>query len=229
METVLSIQPRVSAAASGKTPDEIVMDMASAFAEQVPELLEEAAGNQEHFTLTEEGNMMSLSIVLLQEMAKFNILLKKISSTLHELKKAIQGLAVMSQDLDEMYLAFQNNVLPSVWKSVSYSSLKPLSSWFKDMISRVAFIREWLNNKAPLSYWMSGFYFPQGFLTGVLQTHARQYKIPIDSLSFKFKVLALEKDKLQSSPEVHLNLFRTACTLTDCSLTVRDGTPNKIT
>lgn len=43
---------------------------------------------------------MSLSIVLLQEMAKFNILLRKISSTLHELKKAIQGLAVMSQDLD---------------------------------------------------------------------------------------------------------------------------------
>jgi dynein heavy chain len=149
--------------------------------------------------------MMSLSIVLLQEMTKFNILLRKITSTLHELKKAIQGLAVMSQDLDEMYLAFQNNMLPSVWKSVSYSSLKPLSSWFKDMIARVNFIREWLNNKAPLSYWMSGFYFPQGFLTGVLQTHARQYKIPIDSLSFKFKVLALEKDKLQSSPEVMIN------------------------
>lgn len=46
METVLSIQPRVSAAASGKTPDEIVMDMATAFAEQVPELLDEAGGNQ---------------------------------------------------------------------------------------------------------------------------------------------------------------------------------------
>lgn len=53
MDTILSIQPRVSAAASGKTPDEIVMDMATAFAEQVPELLDEAGGNQEHFTLTE--------------------------------------------------------------------------------------------------------------------------------------------------------------------------------
>lgn len=29
METILSIQPRVSAAASGKSPDEIVMDMAT--------------------------------------------------------------------------------------------------------------------------------------------------------------------------------------------------------
>lgn len=41
--------------------------------------------------------MRSLSIVLLQEMAKFNILIRKMSSTLEELKKAIQGLAVMSQ------------------------------------------------------------------------------------------------------------------------------------
>ena len=65
-------------------------------------------------------------------------------------------------------------------------------------------------NKAPLSYWMSGFYFPQGFLTGVLQTHARQYKIPIDTLSFKFKVMPIEKDKLVGSPEVHYLLFRMA-------------------
>lgn len=36
METILSIQPRVSAAASGKTPDEIVMEMATQFATLVP-------------------------------------------------------------------------------------------------------------------------------------------------------------------------------------------------
>jgi len=48
---------------------------------------------------------------------------------------------------------------------------------------------------------MSGFYFPQGFLTGVLQAHSRLYKIPIDTLSFKFKVLAIEnKEKLTAQP-----------------------------
>ena len=85
--------------------------------------------------------MMSLSIVLLQEMSKFNILIRKMNSTLNELKRAIQGLAVMSQELDEMYLAFQNNMLPGIWKKVSYSSLKPLSSWFKDLLARVNFLR----------------------------------------------------------------------------------------
>lgn len=96
------------------------------------------------------------------------------------------------------------------------------------MIARVTFIREWLNNKAPFSYWMSGFYFPQGFLTGVLQTHARSYKIPIDTLNFKFKVLALEKDKLTGSPEVYIDVFRMVFILTDCILMEVVGMLKKI-
>jgi len=35
-------------------------------------------------------------------------------------------------------------------------------------------------------------FFPQGFLTGVLQTHARQYKIAIDELGFSFEIMQAE-------------------------------------
>lgn len=48
---------------------------------------------------------------------------------------------------------------------------------------------------------MSGLYFPQGFVTGVLQTHSRKYKIPIDTLTFKFKVMTiLDPTVVQSGP-----------------------------
>lgn len=42
-----------------------------------------------------------------------------------------------------------------------------------------------------------------GFITGVLQTHARRYKIPIDKLSFKFKVLNNQQfEKISNPPKV---------------------------
>merc|ERR1711981_1320601 len=85
-----------------------------------------------------------------------------------------------------------NNQVPKNWTKVAYLSLKPLSSWFKDLIVRVAFMERWIMDGNPTSYWMSGFFFPHGFMTGVLQTHARQYKIAIDRLVFAFEVMTAE-------------------------------------
>ncbi|KAJ1494155.1 hypothetical protein T484DRAFT_1766740 [Baffinella frigidus] len=44
----------------------------------------------------------------------------------------------------------------------------------------------------PSSFWLPGFYYPQGFMTGALQTHARRYQVPIDTLNFQYIVKAME-------------------------------------
>lgn len=66
--------------------------------------------------------------------------------------------------------------------------MKPLGSWTTDYHKRINFMRSWLQNGPPPVFWLPGFFFPQGFMTGVLQMHARKYTVPIDTLNFGFKV-----------------------------------------
>ena len=45
-------------------------------------------------------------------------------------------------------------------------------------------------------------FFPQGFMTGCLQTHARQYKIAIDELAFSFEILEAEDpEQVEERPQ----------------------------
>uniref|UniRef100_A0A3B4FEJ7 Dynein heavy chain 6, axonemal-like n=1 Tax=Pundamilia nyererei TaxID=303518 RepID=A0A3B4FEJ7_9CICH len=53
----------------------------------------------------------------------------------------------------------------------------------------------WITRGQPKSLWISGFFFPQGFLTGVLQNHARRYSLPIDELNFRFSVVPAYRDE----------------------------------
>lgn len=53
----------------------------------------------------------------------------------------------------------------------------------------------WITNGHATSYWLPGIFFPQGFLTGTLQVHARKYDLPIDELSFEFHVLKNYRDQ----------------------------------
>jgi len=124
-------------------------------------------------------------------------------SSLKDIEKAIYGFIVMSETLDSMYISLQNGQVPENWSKVGYPSLKPLSSWYEDLKLRVEMFRTWLVEGNPDAYWLSGFFFPQGFMTGSLQTHARLHKIPIDKISFGFQLMIEEKleDFEESPPE----------------------------
>jgi dynein heavy chain len=150
-----------------------------------------------------------LTIVLFQEIDKYNSLITKIENSLEDVKKAIDGAILMSNEGDEIFNSLLINKIPLSFSKISYSSNKPLGSWFDDLSKRVEFIRSWMTaNSHPNSYWLSGFFFPQGFITGVYQNHARETKIPVSDITIKFSVIDKKKEEITKGPSViYLNLY----------------------
>jgi len=64
------------------TPDEIVLEKAKEFLDQLPELLDQKEGLKELFITDSIGLIPSLSTVLTQEMEKFNNLLTNMKHSL---------------------------------------------------------------------------------------------------------------------------------------------------
>jgi dynein heavy chain len=201
LESILSVQPR-TAAGAGLTPDQKVFQMADDMAKRLPAAIDKEAAHEDTYRITDDGTMVSLGTVVGQEIDVFNAIRKKLANSLSLLKRAIHGEVVMDAVLEAMYNAFLVFKVPESWHAGSYLSRKPLASWFEDTVQRIDFLRDWNDNGPPMSFWLPGFFFPQGFLTGVLQTHSRSCNMPIDDIDFRTHIMHMETaDQVDDPPE----------------------------
>ena len=115
-----------------------------------------------------------MNTVLTQELGRYNKLLKEVKSTSQALLKAIKGELVMTNNLEKMFKALYDGKVPELWLAKSYPTLKSLSNYVSDLQKRCHFFKEWVENGIPSSFWLSGFFFTQSFLTGVLQNYSRR-------------------------------------------------------
>ncbi|XP_062240587.1 dynein axonemal heavy chain 2 [Platichthys flesus] len=198
-DTLLSLQPQVtspSAGGGGPSREDKVLELLADVRGKIPALI-----NYESITSLLQDTALPLNVVLLQEIQRYNLLLATIISSLLELEKAIKGLVVMSPSLEETFNCIYDARVPPLWEK-TYPSLKPLAAWTRDLCQRVNQFARWAETaQPPKLFWLSGFTSPNGFLTGVLQSYARQHNISVDTLSWDFIVSTVDDSNLLYPPK----------------------------
>ena len=203
-----SILPReVNKKSGGKTSNEIVLEIINNITSEQIEPIDKKERNKAHDKIYDNELKHPLTIVLYQEIDKYNNLILKIESSLKELKGAIEGTNIMSYESDEIYNSLLINRIPLAWQKVGYSSFKSFISWKNDLLKRIEFIRDWLVNGHPTSFWISGLFYPQGFITGVYQNHARETKIPVSDIILQYQVMNINKEEIKKGPEAGVYIY----------------------
>jgi len=195
LQTIVSLQPR-TAEAEGAGPEARVLTIADDLSALVPGPFAIRSLLADQF-----DEPTPLVTVLVQEMQRYNAVLTKIRTSLDDLKKAIKGLVVMSSELEVVFNALLEGRVPASWLT-AYPSLKPLAAWSRDLLARILQLQTWAEQGQPKVYWLTGFTYPTGFLTALMQTSARKNNVSIDTLAWDFLVINLEeKDILQPPKE----------------------------
>ncbi|XP_043248669.1 dynein axonemal heavy chain 6 [Colletes gigas] len=202
VNTILEVQPKESAAEEGKSSSDIAYEIADMILTRIQLKIDPTKCNPDHLIRDTMGRLPSLTTVLVHEVDRYNILLKKIHLSIENLHRAIKGFVVMSEELENVVTALVNNQVPQMWHNVNvYPSLKTLGSWIRNLELRIDFIQTWFVDTKPTSFWISGLSFPQGFLTGMMQTCARKYNTPIDHLKLDFIITKVMLDQEEIEEE----------------------------
>lgn len=77
------------------------------------------------------------TVVLFQELERFSKLIIKVSDTLANLKKAINGEIGMNAELDNLSVSLFNGFLPDSWRKLTPETQKKLGAWMSHFMRRL--------------------------------------------------------------------------------------------
>ena len=183
---LISLQPRTSASGEGMTREDFIANTAKDINDKIPLASMDVGTYDLLQTRTlllnknDEDFITPCQVVLLQELERWNNLVKKMAVSLLDLQRALVGEIGMSDELDGLGDSLFNGFLPGMWRRLAPATEKPLGGWMNHYTRRYEQYENWIQSGEPAVMWLSGLHIPESYLTALVQTTCRQKKWPLD-------------------------------------------------
>jgi dynein heavy chain len=133
-----------------------------------------------------------------------------VNKVLTDIVEAIDGLIIMTPEIVDALDALYDARVPHEWiydplgGEISWI-IPVLGQWFGSLQDRCNQLTGWLKcgNTRPITFWMTGFFNPQGFLTSMRQEVTRQHEKDswaLDDVVDQTEILQQDIERLRDSP-----------------------------
>eukprot|EP00919_Chromeraceae_sp_WS-2016_P024794 GHVR01058592.1.p1 GENE.GHVR01058592.1~~GHVR01058592.1.p1 ORF type:complete len:1591 (-),score=375.53 GHVR01058592.1:134-4906(-) len=220
LDTIMETKPKDAGAGGGKSREEQIREKCVELTSKMPEdyveeiyreQIRKLRGPKE---LPERGFAVPLNIFLFQEIQRMQRIIDIVRFNCTNMIDAIDGTVIMTPELQMDMDAVFDIKVPRRWthdaSGAEISWLTPsLGKWFTGLTDRVQQLTDWLLTTRPKSYWITGFFNPQGFLTAMKQEVTRQHKKDqwaLDDVVIHSEVRNFDREKVKDTPDEGVNI-----------------------
>uniref|UniRef100_G1NVC6 Dynein axonemal heavy chain 10 n=1 Tax=Myotis lucifugus TaxID=59463 RepID=G1NVC6_MYOLU len=189
---LLELQPQTGESSSGISREDYIGNVAKDIENKMPKVFDLDLVRR-HLG----ASITPTSVVLLQELERFNKLLVRMSRSLAELQRALAGEVGMSSELDDVARSLFIGNIPHIWRKLAPDTLKSLGNWMLYFLRRFSQYTSWVVESEPNVMWLSGLHVPESYLTALVQATCRRNGWPLDR-----STLFTQVTKFQDADEV---------------------------
>ncbi|XP_044541337.1 dynein axonemal heavy chain 10 [Gracilinanus agilis] len=189
---LLELQPQTGESGTGISREDYIAQVAQDIENKMPKVFD-LDSIRKHLGL----GISPTTVVLLQELERFNKLTIRMMKSLAELQRALAGEVGMSNELDDVARALFIGNIPGIWRKLAPDTLKTLGNWMLYFLRRFAQYTTWVLESDPNVMWLSGLHIPESYLTALVQATCRKNGWPLDR-----STLFTQVTKFQDADEV---------------------------